>query len=133
MLSYTDLFAFATTDAALVVGYIGLKAINYAFSYPVRESLYIPTVKEIKFKSKSWIDAFGSKFGKFSGANFITFSTWAGPAAFFTIHVGFFAVISLLWLTTAYLLGRRFEQAVTNNEVIGVDEEPAEAGPATAE
>lgn len=133
MLSYTDMFAFATTDAALVVGYIGLKAINYAFSYPVRESLYIPTIKEIKFKSKSWIDAFGSKFGKTSGAAFNMFSTWAGQAAFFTVHAGFFGLITLLWLLTAYLLGRRFEQAVSNNEVIGVDQDPVKPDMAVAE
>jgi hypothetical protein len=28
-----------------------------------------------------------------------------------------------LWFIDAYLLGRRFEQAVTKNEVIGLEEE----------
>jgi ATP:ADP antiporter, AAA family len=133
MMSYTDLFAFCTNANALVIGYIGLKAINYAFSYPVRESLYIPTVKEIKFKSKSWIDAFGSKFGKTSGATFTMFANWAGQASFFMVHVSFFGLITLLWMATAYLLGRRFEQAVRNNEVIGIDQRPAEGDAAIAE
>ncbi len=126
MLSYIDMFAFCTNARAVMIGYIGLKAINYAFSSPVRESLYIPTVKEIKFKSKSWIDAFGSKLGKFNGATFNTFSIWMGQASFVAVHAAFFGLITLLWLLTAYLLGRRFEQAVSNNEVIGVDKDPSE-------
>ena len=46
---------------AIVFAFVLMKSVNYAFSWPVREGLYIPTTKEIKFKSKSWIDAFGSK------------------------------------------------------------------------
>ncbi len=58
----------ATSNAnALVIAFVALRAINYAFSWPLRESLYIPTVKEIKFKSKSWIDAFGSNLLKPAG------------------------------------------------------------------
>jgi len=133
MLSYTDMFAFCVSANALVVGYVGLKVIRYAFSDPIRESLYIPTVKEIKFKSKSWIDAFGSKFGKMSGVSFNVAASWLGKASFFSVHVAFFGAISLLWIVTAILLGRRFEQAVNNNEVIGADEEPTGMGPATAD
>ena len=47
------------TPEALVWVFITLKSVNYAFALPVRESLYIPTTKEVRFKSKSWIDAFG--------------------------------------------------------------------------
>jgi len=133
MISYVDFCAWCASADALIVGYIGLKAINYAFSQPVRESLYIPTVKEIKFKSKSWIDAFGSKVGKTSGSTFNMFATWMGEGAFFSIHAGFFGLVTLIWILIAYLLGRRFEEAVSKNEVIGVDDEPTEVGPATAE
>ena len=103
-----------------------MKAVNYAFSWPVREGLYIPTVKEIKFKSKSWIDAFGSKFAKSSGASFNLFAESLGTAMFIPAHAAFFICVIGLWTLTAWLLGSRFEKAVKNNEVIGLDETQAE-------
>lgn len=114
-------FMGVTTGSALVVAVVVFKAINYAFSSPVRESLYIPTVKEIKFKSKSWIDAFGGKFAKLSGQGFNVLATniaLVGP-----MYGAFFAAIIGLWTMTAYSLGKRFEIAIAKNEAIGSEEE----------
>jgi len=104
---------------ALIVACTILKAVHYGFSLPVRESLYIPTVKEIKFKSKSWIDAFGSKFARATGSAFNYYSVGFGPALFLPIHAFLFAFLIGAWVVTAFLLGRRFDQAVSKNEVIG--------------
>ena len=113
---------FETTPETLISVFVGLKAINYAFSGPIRESLYIPTIKEIKFKSKSWIDAFGSKFAKTSGSAFNIFSTGLESSLFLPLHSFFFAFIVGLWFFTAFFLGRRFDKAVANNEVIGFED-----------
>ncbi len=122
------IFMFNTTSSIVIVfTYVMLKAINYAFSWPVREGLYIPTVKEIKFKSKSWIDAFGSKFAKSSGASFNLFAEWLGPVMFVPAHAIFFVTAISIWFVTAWLLGARFSYAVKNNEVIGLDEPLPEA------
>lgn len=99
---------------------VGIKVINYAFSWPVREGLYIPTTKEIKFKSKSWIDAFGSKFAKTGGSAFNYWSMSLAPAFFMPALSFFFASLVGFWFLTAFLLGRRFDNAVANNEVIGI-------------
>lgn len=115
-----------TTPAALVGAFIALKAVNYAFAWPVRESLYIPTVKAIKFKSKSWIDAFGSKFAKSSGSTFNIFASKLGPAMVVPVHSFFFSGIVALWFVVALFLGIRFDRAVASNEVIGLDIEPQE-------
>lgn len=105
---------------ALALTFVILRAINYAFSWPLRESLYIPTVKEIKFKSKSWIDAFGSKFAKSTGSGFNHIAAHkVAPALFMPLHTAFFAGIVGVWFLAAYLLGRRFDKAVARNEVIG--------------
>lgn len=93
---------------ALSFVFILTRSINYAFSYPLRESLYIPTSTDIKFKSKAWIEAFGVKIAKAVGSSMA-----------FAAGYGVFSVIIALWVVTAHLLGRRFEQAVKNNEVIG--------------
>jgi len=106
----------------LVMTFVALKAINYAFSWPVRESLYIPTVKDIKFKSRSWIDAFGGKFAKMGGALFNEIVMRVGEAVL-AVYSLFFASIVFCWFTAAFLLGRRFESAVANNEVIGIDKQ----------
>ena len=117
------IYLVSSGSAAAGVGaaYVMLKSINYAFGVPVRESLYIPTVKEIKFKSKSWIDAFGSKFSKSVGSVFNGFAARFGVGFMPLIHTPFFVLIIGAWVVTAWLLGRRFEQVVENNEVIGAD------------
>lgn len=106
---------------ALLIASVMLHSINYAFSWPLRETLYIPAVKEIKFKSKAWIDAFGGKFAKTSGSAFNLLVVWLGSNLFFASLSCFFGIAVFLWGVTAYLLGKRFDQAVKNNEVIGVD------------
>ncbi len=106
---------------AVMVTWIALKAVNYAFAWPVRESLYIPTIKEIKFKTKSWIDAFGSKFGKSSGSTFNMAAAWVGESMMMPTYSFFFAGMVGLWFAVALALGIRFDRAVTNNEVIGED------------
>lgn len=113
----------STTGNGLIIAFIALKSINYAFSWPVRESLYIPTVKEIKFKSKSWIDAFGSKFAKSSGSTFNLAASWLGPALFMPAHSIFFSAALGMWFVTAFLLGKRYEWAVEHEEVIGANDD----------
>lgn len=115
-------FMFNATPYALVVAFVALRAINYAFSWPVKESLYIPTVKEIKFKSKSWIDAFGSKFAKTSGSAFNILTARVGQTMLLPIHSFFFALVIGVWFFAAYLLGKRFEWAVAHDEVIGAED-----------
>ncbi len=121
------IYIFFPTPMVFGFAWISLKALNYAFSWPVRESLYIPTVKEIKFKSKSWIDAFGSKFAKSSGSTFNVFASKLSVAMYMPVHSMFFAGLVGLWFVSANLLGRRYEYAVINNEVIGQDSEDLEA------
>jgi AAA family ATP:ADP antiporter len=107
---------------SIVVAFVFLRSINYAFALPVRESLYIPTVKEMKFKSKSWIDAFGSKLSKGTGSGVTLLATIveaANPAMLYPFFVVVFAGITGLWTLTAYLMGKRFDNAIKNKEAIG--------------
>lgn len=107
---------------SIVVAFVFLRSINYAFALPVRESLYIPTVKEMKFKSKSWIDAFGSKLSKGTGSGVTLLATIveaANPAMLYPFFVVVFAAITGLWTLTAYLMGKRFDDAIKNKEAIG--------------
>lgn len=109
--------------SALIATFIVVRGINYGVSYPVRESLYIPTVKDIKFKSKSWIDAFGSKFAKMVGGIFNMIAArvieHSGEAVYLMLQNSFFAVLIGAWFATSYLLGRRYTKAISKDEVIG--------------
>ncbi len=102
---------------ALALTYIFMRTINYALAYPLRESLYIPTTKELKFKTKSWIDGFGAKMSKGFGS---VYNYYVNIYSYST-HVSFFVGIIAVWLITAHLLGKRFNEAVANNEAIGLD------------
>ncbi len=117
-------FVLNNTLNVLVAVFILLRSLNYGLSYPLRESLYIPTVKDIKFKSKSWIDAFGSKFAKAFGSGFNIISTQVfnnfGISAFMMAQSAFFSFIVCAWIIAAYLLGKRYQKSVANNEVIGL-------------
>ena len=104
---------------AMAIVFVIIRSINYAFASPLRESLYIPTTKEMKFKSKSWIDAFGVKLAKGVGAGYSGLLVGVGQFMTGIYHILFFGIIFSLWIVTAHLLGRRFEQAVEKNEVIG--------------
>ncbi|RTL07047.1 hypothetical protein EKK58_02605 [Candidatus Dependentiae bacterium] len=108
-----------TTPDVLVNAFVLFKAVHYAFSWPLRESLYIPTVKEIKFKARSWIDAFGSKIARTSGSAFNVLAAAAGTQLILPIHSFFFAVVIAAWFIVSLLLGKKFETAIQNNQVIG--------------
>jgi len=117
-------FMISGTLDAITTVFIGLRVLNYAISYPLRESLYIPTIKEIKFKSKSWIDSFGSKLAKGFGSSFNIFAKNVvlgnfGMIAFVGVHYIFFGLIIGMWFVTSYYLGKKYQKSIDNNEVIG--------------
>jgi AAA family ATP:ADP antiporter len=114
---------------SLPLAFIIIRSINYAISYPIRESLYVPTLKDIKFKSKSWIDSFGSKFSKTvgSGTNkaIDIVVRYSGAGLVYSVEFLAFGFIIGGWIIVALLLGRRYDKAIKNNEVIGdVDGDP---------
>lgn len=114
---------FETSSQTLINVFVIFQAFNYAFFMPVRESLYLPTIKDIKFKSKSWIDAFGSKIAKTSGSMFNVLAVKMGSAFMLPVYSFFFAAVIGVWFIMAFLLGRRFDQAISRNEVIGAEKE----------
>jgi AAA family ATP:ADP antiporter len=108
--------------ATAIIAFVVTRSVNYAFAVPVRESLYIPTVKEVQFKSKAWIDGVGTKFAKTCASSFNWFVDGMAGQLLLSIQGMFFGAAIGLWFLTAYALGRRFDKAVENNEVIGSQE-----------
>ncbi len=47
---------------------VGIKGLSYALNNPCKEIMYIPTSKDVKFKAKGWVDAFGGRTSKSMGS-----------------------------------------------------------------
>lgn len=110
---------YTTSSDAIINAFIAFKAIHYAFNWPLRESLYIPTIKEIKFKSKSWIDSFGSKIARTAGSFINVIAAQFGEVLLLPMHSIVFALIIISWFVVSYWIGKKFEKAVKSNTVIG--------------
>ena len=53
--------------AATFIAMMIAKGLGYAVNNPVKEMMYIPTSKDAKFKTKGFIDVFGSRMAKLGG------------------------------------------------------------------
>ena len=95
------------------------RALNYGLNHPTREALFIPTTKAIKFKAKAWTDAFGSRMGK-AGGSFLNKFVLLGLARLSSV-IGL--VIAAGWLLVAYVLGKKFQETVDQNKVIGTEDQ----------
>lgn len=96
-----------------------LRALNYGFNHPLREMLFIPTTKDIRFKSKAWLESFGRTISKTSGSTFNMFVRTSAPLMCITIESFLALGLSAVWLIVAYFVGRIYTKTVENNEVIG--------------
>lgn len=100
------------------------KGINYALGQPSKEQLFIPTSKEAKYKSKAWVDMFGSRFSKATGSGIKGVQAAMEKAGYFSIGastmflMGTSFVICLLWFFVAVFAGRKCTNAVERNEVV---------------
>ncbi len=97
-----------------------MRSLHYGFNQPIREILFIPTVKDIQFKSKAWIDSFGRTLSKTSGSalNMLTIGG-STPYVWLLMQSSFSFGISLVWIFVAFFVGKKYVQTITNNEVIG--------------
>ena len=100
-----------------------VKAMSYAVNNPVKEMMYIPTSKDAKFKTKSFIDMFGSRSAKMSGAQIGGWLNVPGnPVLSINNLLVFGTLISLgvigIWLLAAIFVGTQNQKLVENKEII---------------
>ena len=92
-----------------------LRALNYGFNVPVREILYIPTVKDIKFKSRAWINTFGRTFSKASGSALNIMAQTQGLNTALVILLG----VGGVWTIASSAVGEKYTKTVKSGGVIG--------------
>lgn len=90
-----------------------LKGLHYAFNQPVRETLYIPTSRDIKYKAKAWIDVAGLRGAKALGFGVTNIVGHSSSVLGLTV-VGFLSV----WTLMASIVGRANEKAVQKDIII---------------
>lgn len=99
------------------------KALAYAVNNPVKEMMYIPTSKDVRFKTKSIIDMFGSRLAKMSGARISDlFNIPNNPALSVHYLMTYGTLISLgiigAWFAAALFVGIYNNYLIKNNKII---------------
>jgi ATP:ADP antiporter, AAA family len=121
---------------------VASKAINYALNSPSQKQLYIPTTKDVRYKSQAWIESFGSRGSKAAGSAINDYHKtallsngpeWASrdfaranlltPAdkgSFWHIALSSYLFLGIigLWVIIALYLGRTYQKAVDQNKVV---------------
>lgn len=99
--------SFSSVAAFVAIAAATAKALNFALNKPVREILYIPTSREVKYKSKAWIEFFGARASKMIGA---TFNKVCGEIVG---SIGILAIgISAAWIIIAGRVGALYNKTV---------------------
>jgi hypothetical protein len=87
---------------------VTIKALSYGFNNPVKETMYVPTSDSIKFKAKSWIDAFGNRSSKAGGATINNALNAVSSNGFITYAVLISLSVIGIWVVVAFLMGQAF-------------------------
>ena len=96
---------------------IAVKGLSYALNNPSKEVMYIPTTKDIKFKAKSWIDAFGGRGAKATGSAVTDFFKGA-PASLMLYGTLISLGIVGLWIFVAFAVGGAFNKLQREDRIV---------------
>lgn len=97
---------------------IAIRGFNYGFYEPVREMLFVPTSTEIQFSVKGWIDTFGKTASKAFGGMINIAATYLYLTTRNYFLFGVAGLICILWLTSAFLVGTKYQSTIANDELI---------------
>jgi len=117
-------FMMAQDQQAVLFVFMALAMLNYAFASPLREALYIPTVRDVRFKSKAWIESFGQRFAKACASGVIggiQRVAVIGTPLYVGLFSSFFAGVVVLWVGVAWLLGKKYTSLVKKGEAVGAE------------
>jgi AAA family ATP:ADP antiporter len=94
-----------------------IKGMSYAFNNPVKEMMYIPTSKDAKFKSKSWVDMFGGRFAKATGARVNNFFKHDLNTLMFYGSLISFGLIGI-WIIAALYVGKKNQKLIQTGTIV---------------
>ena len=96
-----------------------LRAFNYGFNHPLRVILFIPTIKDIQFKSKAWIESFGRTLSKSTGSSLNYVAIKFSPYVCLLMESAFSITLAVVWLMVAIAIGKQYVKTIASSSVIG--------------
>jgi len=99
--------------AAMII----IKCFTYALNNPAKEIMYIPTSKDIKFKTKGWIDMFGARSMKAAGS-VINDMFKESTQALLTYGTIMSLGVVFIWVFVAAYVGKTFVQLTKENKIL---------------
>lgn len=100
-----------------------LPAIHYSLNSPIREMLFIPTIKQIQFKSKAWMDSFGRSISKSSGAA-VNIAISPQTTFFLIFNTSFSLLLASAWTIIGFMIGKKYQETIAKNAMIGDEKRP---------
>jgi len=94
-----------------------IKGLSYALNNPSKEVMYIPTSKDVRFKSKSWIEVFGGRSTKSIGAGVSATFSKSLPDLLMYGSIISLGVLSI-WIVIAFFVGNTFNKLQKENRII---------------
>lgn len=94
-----------------------VKVLSYTLNNPVKELMYIPTSKDVKFKVKAVIDGFGGKLAKGIGSG-INAMCSANPAML--VAYGTLASLGIvgIWIMIALVVGKTYDDLIESKKIL---------------
>ncbi len=100
---------------------VAIKAFSYALNSPIKEILYLPTSKDVKYKAKGFIDGLGGKISKAAGAGTAEAIRMISGGSMVAL-LNFGGMVSLgivgFWMAVAYVLGNKYHSLIKKKEII---------------
>lgn len=119
LIALTAALLIVPTFTTIFVIMVIIKALNYGFNFPIREMLYIPTTKNIQFKSKAWIESFGKTFSKATGSGISLITISDNLYKLLSLNAMWSFLICFFYLITSFFVGRKYVETIKKNELIG--------------
>jgi ATP:ADP antiporter, AAA family len=106
--------SFSTAIYFVAAAAAAAKALNFSLNKPVREVLYIPTSRDVKYKSKAWIEIFGSRMSKF-GSSMLNKKIGEIPMLAGSVAIA----LAVVWTFIAEKVGTTYHRTVSDRVRIG--------------
>ncbi len=90
---------------------------SYSINQSAKESLYVPTTKDEKYKAKAFIDMFAQRFAK-AVAVFVSLAITREFSEFSSVRwLSLFTIVAVvLWILAAHYAGKRFREMTADPE-----------------
>jgi AAA family ATP:ADP antiporter len=108
---------FSPSKEVFFAAMIIIKCFTYALNNPAKEIMYIPTSKDIKFKTKGWIDMFGSRSMKAIGS-LVNNTFKESTQTLLTYGTVMSLGVVFIWIFVAAYVGKTFEKLTKENKIL---------------